>query len=54
MYTYLCFGFIAVIDDLRSDDDDDDDEDDESLTKLTRENSNLARSAKQDQSDEDF
>lgn len=49
------FGFIAVIDELRSDDDDDDDdEDDESLTKLTRENSNLARSAKQDQSDEDF
>ncbi|EAT35537.1 AAEL012303-PA [Aedes aegypti] len=43
----------GLIDELRSDDDDDD-EDDESLTKLTRENSNLARSAKQDQSDEDF
>ncbi|XP_058447551.1 clusterin-associated protein 1 [Malaya genurostris] len=41
----------GLIDELRTDDDD---EDDVSLTKLARENSNLNRSAKQDQSDEDF
>ncbi|XP_053681772.1 clusterin-associated protein 1 [Sabethes cyaneus] len=44
-------GSNGLIDELRTDDDD---EDDESLTKLARENSTLNRSAKQDQSDEDF